>query len=571
MSAETSQQASQEHIAEDQFNRPSGQPFSFTEEVNGGLVNEAEIIRINDLKDTVEKLPDSLDKYMLIRQELVKDYDVMFQSPEAILKKFDLFHSTYNTTHSVYLKRLCEWEMLNIVHGVFDFTDFEIDKTQTPQNIREEYERYWSEEHYMQGDNPEGAVYQFSKKIELDLNEHPEFSEMAEFNRRMLSQYPWLNDPDYFTPSPYRDLIQGETRESNGLSIKDQIVYELQIETAHLFHIEISDLKSDSQYLLALFGASLDETTYERVEKAASDIVDKKERVLFADSFLALEFGDEFGDSLINIVEEAYPLQRKELLSSILELRHLAQSFGGTFAELDIDFAKSVEIASIKRITEVLVVAEALLKGETPQTTLYNGETVAAGDLTEVIEALQLLKEGFSYLEQALSSASEVVKKEVHGEQTVIHPAVPGSQIQLRKHGGDRNPSIEFDGEARINFLFSANRREIPLEVSSPQREQALSIRIDREGVIRDSDGNFVSTDPSIRQGSVSLDIGSIYGEKDNPNVKVGRILALGNALISAKRGEKPMFNHVREAFSEQYGDSEEFARVVEYLEQRMT
>lgn len=333
--------------------------------------------------------------------------------------------------------------------------------------------------------------------------------------------------------------------------------------------VSLHEIPLNDQLLLLDFMSTRGQDEFDRLTSVMQSL-DQESRLTMFQDFIALEQGEEFGEVLLDIAEKAESHERKELLSSILDLRRYAKSFGAAFSEYNPEFGKSIETASIKRITEALIVVDALLKGETPEATLYNGETIAVVDLSEVTEALRLLKAGYASLEQTLSGSSDEVKKEAHGEQIVIHPTIPGSQVQLRKYGGERYPDVGFDGEARINFLFSTNHKDIPLDVSNPQREQALSIRIDREGIIRDSDGNFVSTDPTIRQGSVSLDIGSIYGEKDNPNVKVGRILALGNALINAKRGKKPMFNHIREAFSPRYGDSEEFARIVAYLEQKL-
>jgi len=142
--------------------------------------------------------------------------------------------------------------------------------------------------------------------------------------------------------------------------------------------------------------------------------------------------------------------------------------------------------------------------------------------------------------------------------------------LQIREHGSvDTDPRYNFDGEARINLLFNPNEPISEL-VGEASRQQALSIRLDREGIIRDVNNNYISSDPEIEKGVLSLDIGSIYGEPDNPNTRVGRILAIGNALISSRRGETPHFTHVRETFDSKYGVDTEFARIAHNFRRRL-
>ena len=129
------------------------------------------------------------------------------------------------------------------------------------------------------------------------------------------------------------------------------------------------------------------------------------------------------------------------------------------------------------------------------------------------------------------------------------------------------------EGEAGINFFVNQKSDEpVPEELAKPLRQQALSIRLDREGTvwIPGASISHIDSDPTRQQGAVSLDIGSIYGEPDNPNVEIGRLLAIGNALITERHGEKANFNHVREVFNEKFGDAKVFADIVRKLETRL-
>lgn len=285
--------------------------------------------------------------------------------------------------------------------------------------------------------------------------------------------------------------------------------------------------------------------------------------------FLAIEFGDELGDSVLDIAENCPSEITGKLMREVSVFRHISPQIGELFSAGEKRFAGQVEQALVKRVSEVLAVAAAIAKGVPAEATLYNGQVVTEESIENVFVQLRLL-----------NSALTASVGSLHLMQPTAHASHDGVEnywynggkvlLQLRPEGNkDFDKDYQFDGEARINLLYNPDE-PIAEKVGERSRQQALSIRLDREGITRNADGEMIGNDPELEKGAISLDIGSIFGDEDNLNVSIGRVLAIGNAIIAKKRGERPNFSHVRETFDAEYGVDNRFARIVRSVKNRL-
>lgn len=339
--------------------------------------------------------------------------------------------------------------------------------------------------------------------------------------------------------------------------------------------VSLIDISFESQLYLLRFMADADRPTFARLEAITHRI--PNQAITFLESFLALRTGDEFAESLLTIGEKLRPKEINGILYSLERIYKSGVEFKNFFGQIEPELGRGVYLALVKRTTELLLVIQEVIQKGKAETQLYNGEKIAATDIKSVCQALTSLEYSITTIAEALRQSAEAPRSTEAPSQThetvhAIRFETPKVLLQVREQGakiGAHDATREFDGEARINFLVNIKTDEpIPEELSQPLRQQALSIRLDREGTVWIPGASVAipESDPTRQQGSLSLDIGSIYGEPDNPNVEIGRLLAIGNALIAEKRGEKANFNHVREVFDPKFGDAEVFADVVRKL-----
>jgi len=150
--------------------------------------------------------------------------------------------------------------------------------------------------------------------------------------------------------------------------------------------------------------------------------------------------------------------------------------------------------------------------------------------------------------------------------QKRLHLTIQTRSKGTREHIKDR----EFDGEARINFLFVFNPKNpnfISEDLQDPERKGALSFRLDRD-CRNFKDNQLVSFDPTQEQARLSLEVGTVFEEgKETENMVLGRVISLGNAIGTAEdaqqEGKTPSYYHNWESFSPEFGKSDVFEKIV--------
>jgi hypothetical protein len=121
--------------------------------------------------------------------------------------------------------------------------------------------------------------------------------------------------------------------------------------------------------------------------------------------------------------------------------------------------------------------------------------------------------------------------------------------------------------EASFGYIVDTDcSRDGLMEVGKHHREgddARISIRLDREGVAPQDRDSDVPHDPTQQQGTLSLDVGSVLGKDEWTSTKLGRFLALGNALRAQANGDRIDLNHVVDYFTAEDGDADVFAAAV--------
>ncbi len=121
--------------------------------------------------------------------------------------------------------------------------------------------------------------------------------------------------------------------------------------------------------------------------------------------------------------------------------------------------------------------------------------------------------------------------------------------------------------EASIGFTVSLdNSWDLMALGKELRRGKFLSVRLDREGLLQEED--ISRRDPTRENGKVALDIGSVLGNEDSLNTRIGRFLALGNSSALKQKYRKSItLNHVHEVFNPVFGHKDIFADIARHFE----
>lgn len=343
------------------------------------------------------------------------------------------------------------------------------------------------------------------------------------------------------------------------------------------FELDMTSMSLAAQRQLVAYLGRSTIVEFNRLKQIVSGRDDESKLSLF-ESFLALEHGDEFGDSLLTIVEQLPEETSQEILSELANIRQLAHENGQEYHDFDPEFAQQFEQAWVSRTTQVLLNAQELAEGRTPSVTRYDGTVKTISSIGEVTWGLRLLRDRLSRELSHLRDGGGVIERQDSTTTTIRMP--DGGLEQLRPYAAEQDQHDEehhFDDEARANSLASTDSWPFTESRNDPARVRALSIRIDREGIWRNEAGeplrdrqNKLVNLPTGEYGWVSLDIGGLVGEPDDPNVRIGALMAAGAAIFANRRGQVSHQHHVREVFAERFGRKEEFARLVRFRQERL-
>lgn len=303
-------------------------------------------------------------------------------------------------------------------------------------------------------------------------------------------------------------------------------------------------------------------------------------------SLRALEFGDDYGDSILTIAEKASPEQSKEIFGTIASFRESSAAIAKWYEAYDPKLAGAIKMAMNERLTDALYAMEALVQyghleidvaphRDKPDYENDGRFMMRLGSLAEGLEILHGLEKSLR-LQHEIVTAQDVSVSRVIGENNSQFMAYRFSSAEqgdvllyIRPEGAKGyDPNFEYGNfkgvEASISFIVNPTD---PKHLRSDKDPQGVSIRFDREGRAPHETPFSEDRDPTREEGSISLDVSSGLGDGRHMPVKIGRLIAAGNILRAAKTGGEVSLHHNVNHFDQQrYGNREGFAKLAIYV-----
>ena len=424
-------------------------------------------------------------------------------------------------------------------------------------------------------------VRDFSPKEYVSSKQEDETDE--EFETRVNFAVETLS----FLPQFLRDL-NSRGVSFQGRSVKDQVVF---AEAALLFREEKEKYDRFLQFV-------------KKFQNSSPDI------------FRSLVYGREYSERLLDISEKIPKREMESVLENYSSVLENAKLFSRGFfknGEISEDFILDAEESVARRAKDIINVLSETSDGKTVRATAFEKREIESADPYESTEALETFSRSLLLINSLIAkdqekrpvyegTAAHSVKYQENdetkeGEVFNVHHFLAYDKktgkrvhiaVQTRKFGivgSEREPELEFDGEARLNFLVDYGYRKGDIhsieKIDSEERSHAFSFRIDRESIDWNHDFSAIEqNDAGREEGELSLDVGSLsFGADGKPNEssvsdRVGRIVALGNALSNREdereKGERLELYHNRRSFSREFGKAENFAKIVSVAEMNM-
>lgn len=380
--------------------------------------------------------------------------------------------------------------------------------------------------------------------------------------------------------------------------------------------LNLTDISLDAQVQLLKFMTEAGDTRFNSLCSALHNVKPEL-RLKLAENFLATDFGDDFGDSLLTIAssESLSDEDKERVLDSISSCRESISSITSLYQEIDDgEFAKEYTRAANERLTDAIMAFSQIAE---------NGSATAdlgwAGNISlnydDAIKALEYEMKSLEIISGTFSDVTSGVKgayaerfmspDESHNRSfynlfspnhgyvlLYTRPEGAGEFDPSTEYGKYRNPYSEEDNvgvEASISMIVDPIE---PFELPVPYRptkrvfrmlgennnlitrmmNKVSAIRLDREGRAPNSNPNDTGRNPTNPIGTISVDLAAILDGEDMPSGKIARLFSVGNKLRAEKRGESEFsLNHNTNWFNQdRYGTSDGFSKLVDYLDSQM-
>lgn len=344
--------------------------------------------------------------------------------------------------------------------------------------------------------------------------------------------------------------------------------------------IDTLRLSLATQQRLFEFMVESDTQRFSRFEIALEQTADDK-RVILAEAFLATEFGDDYGDAVLDIAERATPEQSAHVFETVGKLRERTKEYANMFAQIDPQLAEATEKALNERITDALVALQTVaVDGKLHQDTaphFHNADYVHDGkfdlkidSLEEAMEILDGLEATFATMHNVISADDlHVITLYEDDSQFMTYRFMSESKgnmlAYIRPEGAyGYDKQVEYGNrkgvEASISFMVNPLN---PHKLLVPKDKDAVSIRFDREGRLVGEDPSGDRRDPTRHDGLISADVSSGLGDARTLPVKIGRMIAAGNRIRARKQGTEDSLHHNTNYFDQQkYGERTGFAHL---------
>lgn len=354
--------------------------------------------------------------------------------------------------------------------------------------------------------------------------------------------------------------------------------------------IDVRELSMATQVEFASFVINADRQTVDRVAVASRRFIENNMSPnAFCEAFLSLEFGEDFGDTVLSIAEHAEPTKSVEIFKIINKYREVSKKFGDLYRDFDPELASASEKAMNERLTDLLTTVEHVAKNgpntfdvspaKNNEGYVHDGKfDIRIETLVEVIDVMQSFLNSQIMLQEILADKkTKIIKTTVDNPDSLrltsqtyrlINEEKGFAQLHVREYGSESYDRTREYGnssgtEATISWLINPlNSHKLP----EPKDQDCISVRFDREGRLVNEKSNSQNRSPIRNDGSISLDIGSVIGDASKMSTKLGRMIAAGNELRAKERGEDTFLNHNTNYFDQKYGMADNFAELVRHI-----
>lgn len=431
------------------------------------------------------------------------------------------------------------------------------------------------------------------ERVKSNLYTYNEYRDLDDEMKDMLSSSPdyervvwqYKNMTSLKEAYPIDDLIGFDEddkslfQEIHRPQIRGIIEYEL--------GLSLGDIELGDQYQLLKFLATRQEDDFDRLCNFISNVEIETKYEVFK-SFLALEFGTDFGNTLLDIAEKLPEAELKELLGSINSFRTSVEQISHAFPETE---AEAIKNGALERLTEILEVANFVAENGSIEWSIYQKYPINVQSINELIKDVSRLAVNLDRMAEATNSNTvelereETINSDPDNEfrlyKSHIDDGKPNVLIHTRrKPAKDGHPDIEYGTsgngvEASANIMIATDGSDTPSILRNERRQAVISFRIDRDGVNSSRNKKVQSTS---MHGRISVEIGSLKDAEDSFGTRIGRLIALGNILRnkhkSQQTGEKhrPQLNHNAAHFDQsKLGPIEGFARFIEEFDKKLS
>lgn len=310
-----------------------------------------------------------------------------------------------------------------------------------------------------------------------------------------------------------------------------------------------------------------------------------KDKLLSA--FLATEFGDDFGDRIIEIAEHAQPNEAEKIFEIINAFREESAFFAKMYEPFDTELARATEKAMNERLADLIVVAEHVARDgamtvdvspgrDAPDYVYDRSYDIRIESIDHVINTMQQLLDTLVRRREIVEATSTKVSRVVANSEELgyqiyrFHNEDLGDALlHIRPEGaGDYDKAFEYgnyDGvEASISWVVNPAG---DYRLASDKDPDGVSIRFDREGRRVDEAPDSPERSSIREDGSISLDLSSGVGKKRAAPVQIGRIIAAGNILRAEEEGTAVSLHHNTNFFDQaKYGSATGFKELANYM-----
>ena len=386
--------------------------------------------------------------------------------------------------------------------------------------------------------------------------------------------------------------------------------YRMEWITSHKMNLNLSDVSLPAQIQLLYYMTKADGDRFDKLCKvlyglgkssnsAKSMSDDELLRLKLAENFLAADFGEDFGDALLDIAssETLDDKQIGEILDTVTSARESISKITGLYNGFeDGDFAKEYTRAANERLTDALTVFRKIAKdGEATADLEWAGKSRL--DYESAMEALKYETKSLEIISGTLGDvasgatgafAEKVLKPDYYRGRTLYNFYSPKHGYVLlytRPEGsGTFEPMLEYGTKNGVEASISLIANPVnPFELPNPHRpdykkikdpryydkatmDKVSAIRLDREGRTPGAPANDPNRDPINPIGTVSVDLAAINDRADTPSGKIARLLSVGNKLRESNTDFS--LNHNTKWFNQDaYGTATGFRELVEYVD----